>query len=171
MGSHQDHSEVPDFEVWFRANAGELLRYALFVAPDRAKAEDIAQDAAVKVFKAWASEDLRERIITSAAYVRRIVENCFLDYRKVRSRANEREEGHEGEEAGGVEPAVESDLDVRAALLRLVGDERDMLFLTYYQDLRIADAGRQLGISGTGAYRLHERALRHLAALLNEEEG
>jgi len=169
-GSDQDRSEIPDYEAWFRANGGGLLRYARLFAPDRSRAEDTVQDAAVKIFKAWAKEDQRENILVSPAYVRRIVENCFLDYRKVRSRTNECEERLDGEAYSDVQADFESGLDVREALLRLADEERDMLFLTYYQDLGIGEAGRRLGISATQAYRLHERALRNLAPLLKEEE-
>jgi DNA-directed RNA polymerase specialized sigma24 family protein len=54
MSSLPEPGAVPDFETWFRTSAGRLLRQAYYFTRDLELAEDIAQDAAVKVFKALA---------------------------------------------------------------------------------------------------------------------
>jgi DNA-directed RNA polymerase specialized sigma24 family protein len=82
MSSRPEPGTVPDFETWFRTSAGQILRWAYFYTRNPELAEDIAQDTVVKVYKAWTSEEKRNKILTQPAYVRKIVKNCFLDYAK-----------------------------------------------------------------------------------------
>jgi len=46
-----------------------------------------------------------------------------------------------------------------------------MIILRYYQGLTIKDAGTQLGLSPSQAYRLHDKALAHLTGLLEERKA
>jgi RNA polymerase sigma-70 factor, ECF subfamily len=170
MSSHPGHKEAPNFRTWFRENGGQLLQYASYVIEDTDLARDIAQEAAAKLFKAWPQEDQREKILTSPAYVRRIVVNCLIDHRKHRSRTNERESELVGELGDDARVDIESGLDVCEAVLHLSEDERYMLFQVYYQDRTIRTAGKELGIPESQAYRLHKRAKRNLAELLEQEE-
>jgi DNA-directed RNA polymerase specialized sigma24 family protein len=83
MSSLPEPGAAPNFETWFRKSAAQLLRQAYYFTRDPELAEDIAQDAAVKVFKAWPDEETRSKILTQPGYVRAIVYHCFLDYIKV----------------------------------------------------------------------------------------
>ncbi len=169
MSSHPDPGEIPDFEIWFRKHGRKLLRQAYFYTRDPKLAEDIAQEAAAKVLKAWPDDETRDKILTQPAYVRTIVYHCFLDHIKVRSRTNNREvelDAERHDQAGG-----EIDHDLRRAVLSLDGDERDMIILRYYNGLTTKEAGSQLGLSASQAYRLHDKALAHLAGLLDEGEA
>jgi RNA polymerase sigma factor (sigma-70 family) len=169
MSNRTDCEEVTDCKAWFEKNEPRLLRNAYFVTWDLVLAQDIAQEAAIKIFKSWADETQREKILGSWSYVARIVLNCYLDFKKVKSRTNEREEEFtDGRHDVEAEPG--SGLEVRLALLHLPERERDMLFLTYYSGLTKTEAGRQLGISPSSASRLHQRALRSLETLLGKEE-
>jgi RNA polymerase sigma factor (sigma-70 family) len=169
MSNRPDREEVTDYKAWFEKNEAGLFRNAYFVTWDRGIAEDIAQEAAIKIFKSWADETQREKILGSWSYVARVVLNCYLDFKKVKSRTNEREEEFTDERLN-VEAEPGSGLEVRQALLHLPERERDMLFLTYYSGLTKTEAGRQLGISPSSASRLHQRALRSLETLLGKEE-
>jgi RNA polymerase sigma factor (sigma-70 family) len=156
---------MPDMDAWLRDNRDRLLRYAHFHTWDADLAEDVAQDAAMKIFRSWADDELRRRITTSRGYVFTIVKNSFIDFRKVRSRTNEFEDeltDEEPHEATVPHDDPESGWAVRAAIRRLDDDERDLLFLTYYEDLKVKEAGQLLGLTEAQAYRLHERAKRNL---------
>jgi RNA polymerase sigma factor (sigma-70 family) len=155
--------------AWFKKFAGLLLRWADFYARDPKLAEDIAQDAAVKVFKAWPDEETRDKILTQPGYARTIVYHCFLDHIKVRSRTNHRETELEIERHDRAGDGVDHDLHI--AVLSLDGNERDMIVLRYYSGLTVKEAGSQLGLSVSQAYRLHDKALAHLARLLDEGEA
>ena len=50
-------------------------------------------------------------------------------------------------------------------MLSLEDDEQEMIILRYYHDLAIREAGTQLGLPPSQAYRLHDKALAHAASL------
>jgi RNA polymerase sigma factor (sigma-70 family) len=166
--SHPDPGTVPDFEPWFRRSAGEILRQAYFCTRDQVFAEDIAQEVAIKAYKAWANEEIRDKILTQPGYVRAMVKNAFLDHIKVPSRTNLGEVELEVERHSG--PGTEVNQDLRLAVLSLEDDEFHMIIFRYYHDLTISEAGARLGLSASQAFRLHGKALAHLAGLLKERE-
>jgi len=169
MSSRPEPRAVPDFETWFRKHGRRLLRLAYYHTRDPKFAEDIAQEAAAKACKAWPDEETRDKILTQPGYTRAIVYHCFLDHIKVRSRTGNGEvelDVRRHDRAGsGI------DYDLRMAVLSLDGDEREMIVLRYYNGLTTKEAGSQLGLSPSQAYRLHDKALAHLAGLLDEGEA
>lgn len=156
------------FEAWFRESAEELLRLSYLCTRDKGLAENISQDVAVKVFKAWADEGIREEILTQPGYVRTMVRNAFRDYLKVPSRTRQGEVELDPERHS--RPGAELVNDLRLAVLSLEGDEFRMIDLHYYEDLTIGDAGERMGLPASQAYRLHTRALAHLAKLMTETD-
>lgn len=166
MSTGPGRDEAPDFVVWFRANHGWILRRAYSFTRDPVLAEDIAQDAVVKIFKAWKREDQRECILGSRAYVRKVVRNCYFDYLRRPSRTREYESELDEETYRDRRVADVSDRDLHDALERLSDDEREMLFLVYHDHWKIRDAGYELGYPPGKAYRLHTKAKRHLTELL-----
>src|SRR6202035_1531719 len=91
MSSLPEPGSIRDFVIWFRQYARQLLWGAYGYTRDPKLAEDIAQEAAIKVFKAWTDDETREKIRTLPEYVRTIVWHCFHDHDKVRSRTNRKE--------------------------------------------------------------------------------
>ena len=166
MSGHPEPCSVPDFETWFRTSAAEILRRAYYYTRDPVLAEDIAQETAIKVYKAWPDEETRSKIITRPAYRNTIIKHCFLDHIKVRSRTNHGEVGLDVE--WHHQTGTETDQDLRLAVLSLEDDEQEMIILRYYHDLTIREAGTQLGLPPAKAYRLHDKALARLAGLLDE---
>ena len=165
MSSLPGSGAETDFEAWFRQFARPLLRWAYYYTRDPKLAEDIAQDAAVKAFKAWPDEETRDKL-AQPCYVRSIVYHCFLDHVKVPARTNYGEVEFDVERHDRL--GREIDRDLRRAVLSLPDDERDMIMLVYYEDLTIKKAGRLLGLSKSQAYRLHDKALAHVAEQLDE---
>jgi RNA polymerase sigma factor (sigma-70 family) len=158
------------FKPWFEeTGAGDMQRYALFYTGNEKLAEEIAQDAAIKAYAAWSDPEKRDKILNQPGYVRAIVRHCFFDYIKVPSRTS----GREAELDPGRHdwPVSEEHQDLRIAVLSLDDDERDMVYLHYYCDLTIKEAGHQLGLSQSRSYRLHDKALTRLKGLLDEGEG
>jgi RNA polymerase sigma-70 factor, ECF subfamily len=166
MSSPPEPDKVPDFGIWFEQAGREILRKAYFTTRDPKLAEDIAQEATLKLYKAWGNEEARHKILTQPGYVTTTIRNCYLDHIKVPSRTSQ------GEAELDVErhdrPGSEADPDLRLAVLNLDSEERDMIIIRYYRDLTIKEAGTQLGLTQTQAYRLHNKALAHLAGLLDE---
>jgi RNA polymerase sigma factor (sigma-70 family) len=168
MSSLPEPGSTRDFVTWFIKFADQLQWWANLYTRDSKLAEDIAQEAAAKVLKAWPDDETREKILTLPGYVRTIVYHCFLDHIKVPSRTNHREveldiERHDRDD--GI------DHELWMTVLSLDGDERDMIILRYHKGLTIKEAGSQLGLSMSQAYRLHDKALANLEGLLDEGEA
>jgi len=169
MNSPPNTGQSPDFESWFRTSGRLLLEQARLYTSDVKLAEDIAQEAAIKVFKAWDDEIKRSKFLITG-YVCTTVRNCYLDHIKARSRTNRGEVELDPDRHDRSGTSGDYD-DMRGAVRSLDGDEHLMIVLKYYYGLTIRDAGRQLGLSYPQACRLHTKALAHLAGLLNEGEA
>jgi RNA polymerase sigma factor (sigma-70 family) len=169
--SQQDLDE--EFVVWLREHKTELLAYGRMFA-GRFTGEDMAQEGAIKIYKAWSDPAKREKCKCRPVYVQTIVKNAYLDYRKVRSRTNELETELTAEHAGAIGSTHiddhESSWELTDALLGLSDEERTLIFYRYYQGMTIGQAGRMLGLSKSGSYKLHERALGKLRQLVSKEE-
>jgi RNA polymerase sigma factor (sigma-70 family) len=168
MSSRVGSGDETEFVSWLRTNGGHLLRSSYYYTRDPRLGEEIAQDAATKIFKAWSRDAMREKILSSPAYVRSIVYHCYLDHIKVPSRTTRGEVELDVARLG--ELRTEGDSDLHVAVLSLDRSEQQMIAMRYYDDLTIKEAGRQLGLSYPQACRLHARALAHLRELLDEGE-
>jgi RNA polymerase sigma-70 factor (sigma-E family) len=123
------------FEEFVAWRGAALLRFAYVLSQDSGRAEDLVQDALVKVHRRWESVIAADQ---PEAYVRRILVNEFLNWRRRRSSA---------EVAGAVpDVAVGDDLDRIAerdrmwrALAVLPPRQRAALVLRYYEDLSDAE--------------------------------
>ncbi|WP_424533709.1 RNA polymerase sigma factor [Sphaerisporangium viridialbum] len=158
---------TPDSKSWIEDNHARLLRLALLFTRDPRLAEDIAQEACLKIMRAWPKKPQRDSIITSPGYVVTIVKNACRTHWKAHSRRNEFETSLEPE----CDPEFkDADVTLRDLLVDLPEDEHAMLILRYYEGETILEAGRQLGLSRDRAYRLHDRALETLRARFKDQE-
>ncbi|MGH9232386.1 MAG: SigE family RNA polymerase sigma factor [Acidimicrobiales bacterium] len=154
-----------------REHYTSLVRLAALVVGDRGVAEQLAQDAFVKLHLRWGG--LR-RLDRAPAYLRSTVLNgarSHLRRRKVSDRYDARRT---------VEPAFatpESSALGRAerdrvieALRRLPERQREAVVLRFYLDLPEADIAAAMGVSA-GSVKSHlHRGLASLAAHLGEEQ-
>lgn len=157
------------FVAFVAARQPALLRSATLITGDPHRAQDLLQDALIKLAARW------ERVSQGSpdAYVRRVM---FHD-----NISRWRKQGREvpvGVLVDGARPVGASDpvdpaaratgLDVRAALRQLTDKQRVVLVLRYYDDLSETQIAQTLGISnGTVKSQAHA-ALRRLRELLPE---
>ncbi|WP_237565574.1 SigE family RNA polymerase sigma factor [Ornithinimicrobium cavernae] len=152
-----------EFVAWATVRQGAWLRSALLLTGDQASAEDLVQDALLKVAERWS----RLRDEAPDAYARRIIYNGAMS----RFRRHSREPAH------AVVPEVIatattddwlSGADIRAALQRLTTKQRAVLVLRYYEDLSERQIAEALGVTaGTVKSQAHAglRRLREELAL------
>lgn len=147
-----------------RDRGAALLKHATLLVGNRRGAEDLVQDALVKVF---ASRHGRIRDLDNLeAYVRRTVLTIFLDsYRKHRRWVKVRHLLTEPD-PGPADDDVASSVDVAAALGTLSPRERACVVLRFYEDLTVPQIADELGLAQGTVKRYLSDATHALATVL-----
>ena len=161
-------------EQLVRERGAELVAYATMIAGgDRATAQDLVQDAIVRVFgrmRTGFSPDVAE------AYVRRAIVNGYVDSFRRRRRFRERvhlvaDADPDGATAAQPDAAT---LDLRTALQALSPQERTAVVLRYYEDLTVPGVADRMGLAEGTVKRYLSNALgklqRRLGPLTTDHE-
>lgn len=148
-----------------------LLGYAYLLSSDLREAEDLVQDALVKVF----SRRSVPREGAAEGYVRRAIFTLYLDaYRRRRRWTGIKHLVGSGERRESSDAVTNDEIDVAAALQQLSPRQRACVVLRHFDDLPVAQIATELGISeGTVGRYLHDAhaALRTLLADLAPAAG
>ena len=162
-----------DYVAFVRARQGSLLRAAVLVCGDSHVAEDLLQDALVKLAARW--EKVRDE--APEAYVRRILYRDAIS----RWRRYRREVRVDHQDAAGLlarRPDTDSRVSdwvdgahVRAALQLLPPRQRAVIVLRYFEDLSEVDIAAALGISRGTVKSQASDAMRTLRRLLPDGPG
>jgi RNA polymerase sigma-70 factor (sigma-E family) len=165
-----DAPRAGDLEDLYVRYLPESTRLAYLLTRDAASAEDLAQEAFIKV-----AGRLRHLRTPDAfgAYLRRTVVNlCMSHHRRekvARSHA-ERERAHaSGREPTSGLPDVETTDEVRAALADLPDRQRAAIVLRYYEDLSEEQTADSLGCTVGAARNLVFRAMETLRSRIGDE--
>jgi RNA polymerase sigma-70 factor (sigma-E family) len=155
-------------DALYRTHVAEGLRLAYLLTGDRGLAEDLVQDAFVKVLGRF--HDLRNRDafwwylrrtivnLSTSHFRRRRVERAWL--------ARQRPE----ETAPAPDDLGERDR-LREALMRLRPEQRAAIVLRFYEDLSEADTAEALGIPRGTVKSTVSRAIERLRRELPEREA
>lgn len=128
-----------------------LVSYAYLLSGNLREAEDIVQDAIIKVFS---RRSPREREI-SEAYLRRAIFSTYLDLYRRRRRWTRithlisRDDRHASHDA-----ASDARIDMLSALATLSPRQRACVALRYYEDLPLEEIAQQLGCT-VGTVKRH----------------
>jgi RNA polymerase sigma-70 factor (ECF subfamily) len=149
------------------------LRLAARIAPDRHSAEDIAQEAMVRIWHRAADFDSHRARFTTWLY--RIVVNLCIDLRRRPAPVPLPEDFDAPDPAAAAEQALEQE-ECRTALYRAMDDltagQRAALTLVYDEGLSGAEAAQVLGVTTKAVERLLARARAHLRErLLTDSDG
>ncbi|MGI8881026.1 MAG: SigE family RNA polymerase sigma factor [Jatrophihabitans sp.] len=145
------------FTTWARAHQHRLVRTAYLLCGDQGRAEDLAQEALIKVARQWPK--LRDG--EPYAYARRILVNDNISWWR-RRRPDVVLSDVPELSAAGPDNSVHRRLALTDALAQLAPKQRAVLVLRYYEDLTEAQTAQALGISvGTVKSQAHD-ALRRL---------
>jgi RNA polymerase sigma-70 factor (sigma-E family) len=162
-------SDREEFTRWARARQPHLLRVALLLSGDQARAEDLVQDALTQVALRWR----RLRGSSPDAYARTVIYHGNVSW--WRRRRREVLTADPVDLAAPGDP-VERRLVVRRALAALTPKQRAVVVLRYFEDLSERDAAEVLGVSvGTVKSQTHlalrrlREAAPELADLLQED--
>jgi RNA polymerase sigma-70 factor (sigma-E family) len=136
-----------------------VLRFAYLLVWDGSLAEDLVQSALVKLHRHWGRPDIRD----TDAYVRRIVLNEFLSWRRRRSNREQPSPAAEASSDDFTDQVVERDL-VWQAMGRLPRRQRAVLVLRWYEGRPDVEIAALLGCALPTVRSLSARgldALRH----------
>ncbi|MFS0702323.1 RNA polymerase sigma factor [Cellulomonas sp. 179-A 4D5 NHS] len=149
-----------------RARGEALTRYASVYTGDMAAAQDLVQDALVKVFVRSRTRSEPEAL---EAYVRRVIATTYIDgYRRRRTWDGFRHLlARRDDEAARDDAAAATDrLDLRAALATLGRQERTAVVLRFYDDLTVPQVAEVMQVAEGTVKRYLSNALHRLEARL-----
>jgi RNA polymerase sigma-70 factor (sigma-E family) len=155
-----------DFDRFVADSSDGLLRTAYLIVWDLPEAEDLVQEALMKVARRWPKV---RRMDHPLAYTRRILVNLALDGRARRSRAR----AELAAEPGGAETHDPSGaFDTRDELLSALGTlpprQRAVLVLRYFLDLPEAEVAAALQCSLGTVKSTAARGLARLEQTLHQ---
>jgi RNA polymerase sigma-70 factor (sigma-E family) len=147
--------EEAEFGEFFAAQFGRLCWLGYLLTGDRARAEELAQDALVRTLGRWR----RGRLDDPAMYARRVLVNR---HRSLARRALLELRHSAGAAPGPVPGPAEDVVVVWAAVRRLPPKQRVVLALRYHEDLTEAEVARLLGMPLGTVKTLARRGLARL---------
>jgi RNA polymerase sigma-70 factor (sigma-E family) len=152
-------SDDEDFAVFVAARSRRLLHAGDLLTGDRARAEDLVQQALARAYVRWGS--LRDG--NPEAYVRKAMLNAYLDWwRRLRWREMPEDAAGHGAYTGDLAVDVVRRDAVRQALAVLTRRERAVVVLRYWFDLSEAQIAEELDIAPGTVKSTASRALRRL---------
>jgi RNA polymerase sigma-70 factor (ECF subfamily) len=149
------------YEDFFRAEYRSVVATAYLVVRDRGRAEDVAQDAFVQLYRHWKKVARYQR---PEAWVRRVaIRFAVRDVKRARVR-------DVLQSKAGITPGTpEPDAEVLDAVKRLPAMQRAAIALFYLEDRPVAEIADLLGISVSTCTVHLTRGRRRLAELLRSE--
>jgi RNA polymerase sigma-70 factor (sigma-E family) len=148
-----------EFTAWVERTAGSLRGTAYLMCGDRHTADDVVQDALVRVYERWH----RIRPEAATAYARRVVTSVVVDRSR---RPWRREVSHDRLPEPAAVTDAETTYDVVGALGQLPPRQRAVLVLRFFDDLDVAETARLLGISEGTVKSTTARGLERLRELM-----
>jgi RNA polymerase sigma-70 factor (sigma-E family) len=151
----------------FRDEAARLVRMARWFVDDQTAAEDLVQEAFIKLA---ANEHRIKDAERAAAYLRSIVMNLARDYNRRGLVSLRHRPPAILDEPSAEQQATERE-DVREVVLALRSlpvRQRDCVVLRYYLDLSVAEIAATLGLSANSVKTHLQRGLHRLSNDLGE---
>jgi RNA polymerase sigma-70 factor (sigma-E family) len=153
-----------EYEAFVLQHRGRLLATALHLTGDAHLAEDLVQNALVRLYLAWG----RARTTSTAADARRILLNGFVDHQR-RPWVRRERAAEDLPDSAAVE-TPRGDPELMAALAALPPRMRAAVVLRHVEDLSVEDVADALGCSTGTVKSQTARGLDKLRAALPDLE-
>jgi RNA polymerase sigma-70 factor (sigma-E family) len=150
------------FTDYVAARRTELRRFAFALCGSWDGAEDLLQNALVKLYVAWPRVEAARN---QDAYVRKVILNAGID----ESRRPWRREKPTDQVLDHETPSVEDGPDFAAVLADLPAMQRKVVVLRHWLDLSVADTAAELGIAEGTVKVHHHRAMARLRDCLTTQ--
>jgi RNA polymerase sigma-70 factor (ECF subfamily) len=176
-----------ELDELMRVRGSALVRYAYMLSGDRALAEDLVQDALVKVYsrlrgtpavsgavgvpEGSRAHDLDSPFTNAEGYVRRAVLTIYLDgYRKRQRWTGIKHLLADDFSTRGADQAASARIDVMAALARLGARERACVVLRYFEDMTVPQIADVLGTAQGTVKRYLSDATKNMQEYLRPDD-
>ena len=159
--------DEPGFEAFYRRTVAPLRAYVVRVIGRAAPADDIVQEAFLRLLRAPPDIDDPGQL---RAYVFRIASNLIRDHWRREGRERKSADSHSSEPVS-VNPDISLRMDMTRMFERLRPQQRQLMWLAYVEGADHAEIAAALGLGERSVRVLLHRARRKLAALLREREG
>ena len=146
--------DKPTFREVFEAEESPLLRFAYGFVGQRETAEDLVQDAFLKLHGHW------EEVEQPRAWLFRCVRNLALNHIRDHRRETELDPEHDTPGKDDVPEEVLSRMEavgtVQLLLAELPPEDRELIALKYGEDLKYLQISQRTGLSVSNVgYKLH----------------
>lgn len=153
--------DKPTFRQVFEAEESPLLRYAHGLVGQRETAEDLVQDAFLKIHEHW------DEVTHPRAWLFRCVRNLALNHIRDHKRETELDPDKEWQSEGDGPEQLLGRLEAAGTLQLLIAemdpDEQELINLKYRDNLKYQQISQRTGLSvGNVGYKLHH-TLKRLA--------
>ncbi|MBA3983636.1 MAG: sigma-70 family RNA polymerase sigma factor [Acidimicrobiia bacterium] len=163
MTPSPDGSEAEPFADFYRQRWHDAARWATALVGDRARGEELAQDAFIRIQSRFALLDNPE------GYLRRTVVNLARESHRSSARRKWRERTNADREESSADVATGIDPELLAALARLPHDQRAVLVLRYWADWDETSIAESLGCQRSTVRSHAKRGLDQLRAELETD--
>ncbi len=158
---HPPMEKKPSFREVFATEESPLLRYAYGLVGQRETAEDLVQDAFLKLHAHW------DEVIHPRAWLFRCIRNLALSHIRDHKRETPMDSEREWESQTPGPEQVLGKLEAVGTLQLLIAelheDDRALISLKYQEGLKYDQISQRTGLSvGNVGYKLHH-ALKNLA--------
>ena len=155
------------FSAFVSRDGAALLRFAYLLCRDSGRAEDLVQDALVRMLRRWRSGSVADNPL---AYARRVITNEYLGWRRLRAST---EVALEPRERGAGRRAML--VGERDRVWRLIGTlpprARAVLVLRYYEELPDREIAALLGCAESTVRSIAARAFATLRSAARSRRG
>jgi RNA polymerase sigma-70 factor (ECF subfamily) len=142
----------------------QLTSYAYLYTGDVAAAQDLVQEALIKVFLRTRQGFVPD---VAEAYVRRTITGLYIDgFRRRKRWAVLRPMVASADDADELELATAARIDLRAALATLAPQERAVVVLRFYEDLTVAEVADRMQLAPGTVKRYLSNAMHKLESRL-----
>lgn len=157
-----------EFRVFYEETSKALFAYLLRVSRERAMAEDLVQESYCRLF---AAKQMPQDPLHRRKYLFRIASNLMRDrWRRIRNNAEDPlPDYHPDLATSGF--GDELSIQMRRALERLKGRERQLLWLAYVEGSNHREIAECTGLKEASIRLLLFRARRKLAAIIGAQTG
>lgn len=151
---HHPMEEKPTLRAVFDAEESPLLRFAYSLVGQRETAEDLVQDAFVRLHTHW------EEVANPRAWLFRSIRNLALNHLRDHRRESPLDPSVDPPDSSPNPDQTLGKLEAIGTLQLLIAElppeERQLIRLKYHQDLRYEQISTQTGLSiGNVGYKLH----------------